>query len=71
MGLQLYITQPDISRSLSCGSETQERKAIPEGLSPGWGWAALRDQRLGCMGQSCLGSHSPGVAPGKNNWLWD
>lgn len=36
MGLQLYITQPDISRSC-CGSQIREGLAVPAGLSQGWG----------------------------------
>lgn len=34
MGLQLYVTQPNISRS-HCGSQIEERAAVPGGRSEG------------------------------------
>lgn len=70
MGLQLYVTQPNISRS-HCGSQIEERAAVPGGPIRVWGEAALSDRRWRGTRPCRPDGHSPGVAWWKDSWLRD
>lgn len=58
MGLQLYIMQPDISRSC-CGSQIGEGLAVPEGLSLRVGWGCPSGPGMGVPRAELSGQPQP------------